>query len=146
MLQQSDIDLDLTAVFSLKKCPTCSPYLSQLNTFGNINTIEDLKQFQYDRFKIRLKFIKLVWLKFRLLINNALKTTKFSLKDIEKYKFIIFIKLNFSSVNLFSLGFFVGDTNFVPTKVIIVSSFSLKILEILLNCTNKFLTRVEQGK
>ena len=58
MLQELDTDLDLTAVFSLKKSPACSSSLIQLSTFGNININKDLKHFQYGRFETRLKFIK----------------------------------------------------------------------------------------
>ena len=46
MLQEFDIDLDLTAVFILKKSQHCSPVSIQLNTFGNINITEVLKHFQ----------------------------------------------------------------------------------------------------
>ena len=58
MVQEVDIDGDLTAVFSLNKSSSCSSDLSPLNTFENINISEDLKHFQYGEFKTRLKFIK----------------------------------------------------------------------------------------
>ena len=58
MVQQVDIDVDLTAVFSFKKSSSCSSDLSPLNTFENINIIEALKHFQYGEFKTRLKFVK----------------------------------------------------------------------------------------
>ena len=58
MLQEFDINLDLTEIFSLKKSPICSPDLNPLNTFRNINTTEALKHFQYGEFKIRFKFTK----------------------------------------------------------------------------------------
>ena len=46
MVQEVDIDADLTAVFSLKKSSSCSSDLSPLNTFENINITETLKHFQ----------------------------------------------------------------------------------------------------
>ena len=58
MVQEVDIDVDLTVVFSLKKSSPCSPDLNQLNTFENINIAEALKHFRYGEFKTRLKFIK----------------------------------------------------------------------------------------
>ena len=58
MVQEVDIDVDLTAVFSLKKSSSYSSDLSPLNTIQNINITEALKHFQYDEFKSRLKFIK----------------------------------------------------------------------------------------
>ena len=45
VVQEVDIDVDLTAVFSLKKSSSCSSDLSPLNTFGNINITEALKHF-----------------------------------------------------------------------------------------------------
>ena len=50
VLQELDIDLDLTAVFSLKKSPDSSP----IEQIGNINITEALKHFQYGEFKTRL--------------------------------------------------------------------------------------------
>ena len=38
MLQDSDIDVDLITVFSLKKSPLCSP---------NISTIEQIQEYKY---------------------------------------------------------------------------------------------------
>ena len=58
MVQEADIDLDLIAVFSLKKSSSCSSDLNPLNTFQNINITEILKHFRYGEFKKRLKFIK----------------------------------------------------------------------------------------
>ena len=58
MVQEVDIDVDLTAVFSLKKSLSCSSDLSPLNAFQNINITEALKHFRYGEFKARLKFIK----------------------------------------------------------------------------------------
>ena len=58
VVQEIDFDVDLTAVFSLKKISTCSQGLSQLNTFKNINITEALKHFQYGEFKTRLNFIQ----------------------------------------------------------------------------------------
>ena len=58
VVKEIDIDVDLTAVFSLNKISLCSSDLNPLNTFGNINITEALKHFQYDEFKLRLKFIK----------------------------------------------------------------------------------------
>ena len=58
MIQKIDIDVDLTAVFSLKKSQLVVQTLAQLNTFENINITEALKCFQYGEFKTRLKFIK----------------------------------------------------------------------------------------
>ena len=56
VLQELDIDLDLTAVFSLKK----SPDSSQIEHIGNINITEALKHFQYGEFKTRLVQIYLI--------------------------------------------------------------------------------------
>ena len=65
MLQELDIDLDLKAVFNLKKIPTYSRDIRSIKThLGIKNITEDLKHFQYDEFKARLKFIKSDWLKF----------------------------------------------------------------------------------
>ena len=50
MLQQLDIDLDLTAVFSLKKYPDSCP----IEHIGNVNITEALKYFQYGELKTRL--------------------------------------------------------------------------------------------
>ena len=58
MVQEVDVDVDLTAVFSLKKNSSCSSDLSPLNTFQKINITEALKHFQYGEFKTRFKFIK----------------------------------------------------------------------------------------
>ena len=58
MIQEVDIDVDLTAVFSLKKNSSCSSDLNPLNTSENINIIEALKHFRYGEFKKRLEFIK----------------------------------------------------------------------------------------
>ena len=41
MLQEFDVNLDLTEIFGLKKSPACSPDLNSLNTFENISIIED---------------------------------------------------------------------------------------------------------
>ena len=57
-MQEVDIDVDLTAVFSLKKSSSCSSNLSPLNTSENINITEALKHFRYVEFKTRLKIIK----------------------------------------------------------------------------------------
>ena len=54
MVQEVDIDVDLTAVFSLKKNSSCSSDLSPFNTFKNINIIEALKHFRYGEFKKEL--------------------------------------------------------------------------------------------
>ena len=64
MLQEIEIDADLTAVFSLKKSSICSPGLNPLNTFGNINITEALKHFQYGEFKTKFKFIRSDWFKY----------------------------------------------------------------------------------
>ena len=45
MLQEFDVNLDLTEIFSLKKSPICSPDLNPLNIFKNININEALKYF-----------------------------------------------------------------------------------------------------
>ena len=58
MLQEFDVNLDLTETFTLKKSPVCSPGLNSLNTFRYINITEALKHFQYGEFKARFKFIK----------------------------------------------------------------------------------------
>ena len=58
MVQEFDIDVDLRAVFGLKKSPPCSPDLSPIEHIGNINITEVLNYFQYSEFKTRLKFIK----------------------------------------------------------------------------------------
>ena len=47
VLQELDIDLELTAAFSLKKSPDSSP----IEHIGNINILEALKHFQYGEFK-----------------------------------------------------------------------------------------------
>ena len=57
MLQEFNVNLDLTEIFCIKKSSICSPGLNPFNTFGNINTTEALKQFQYGEFKTRFKFI-----------------------------------------------------------------------------------------
>ena len=63
--REFDVDLDLTAVFNLKKSPTCSPYLNPTeHIFLNMNITDFLKHFQYDEFKTRLKFKKSDWFKF----------------------------------------------------------------------------------
>ena len=46
MLQEFDVNLDLTEIFSLKKSSICSPGLNPFNIFGNINITEALKHFQ----------------------------------------------------------------------------------------------------
>ena len=51
VVQEIDIDLDLTAVFSLKKRPACSPDLSAIEHIWNINITEDRKHFQYGGLK-----------------------------------------------------------------------------------------------
>ena len=58
VVQEVNIDVDLTAVFSLKKSSSCSSDLNPLNTSENINITEALKKFWYGEFKTRLKFIK----------------------------------------------------------------------------------------
>ena len=58
MVQEIDIYVDLIAVFSLKKIPTLSQDLSQIEHIGNINITEVLKYFQFCKFKTTLKFIK----------------------------------------------------------------------------------------
>ena len=58
VIQEVDIDVDLTAVFSLKKKLPCSSDLSPLNTSENINITGALKYFRYGEFKTRLRFIK----------------------------------------------------------------------------------------
>ena len=62
VVQEVDIDADLTVVFSLKKSSSCSSDLSPIeHIFLNINITEVLKHFQYGEFKTRLKFIKSNW-------------------------------------------------------------------------------------
>ena len=46
VLQEFDIDLDLTEIISLKKIPTCSPDLNSIERIGNINITRILKHFQ----------------------------------------------------------------------------------------------------
>ena len=58
MVQEVDIDVDLTAIFSLKKNSSCSSDLNSLNTFENINITEALKHFRKSEYKSRLKYIK----------------------------------------------------------------------------------------
>ena len=58
VVQEVDIDVDLTAVFTLNKISSCSSDLNPLNTSENINITEALKHFRYGEFKTRLKFIK----------------------------------------------------------------------------------------
>ena len=58
VVQEVDIDVDLTAVFRLNKSSSCSSDLNLLNTSENINITEALKHFRYGEFKTRLKFIK----------------------------------------------------------------------------------------
>ena len=50
ILQELDIDLDLTAVSSLKKTPDSIP----IEYIGNINITEAIKHFQFGEFKTRL--------------------------------------------------------------------------------------------
>ena len=50
VLQELNIDLDLTAVFSLKKSPDSNP----IEHIGKINITEAIKHFQYGKFKSRL--------------------------------------------------------------------------------------------
>ena len=49
--QEIDIDLDLTAVFSLKKVQFAVQTKSQFNTSGTLNITGSLKYFQYGEFK-----------------------------------------------------------------------------------------------
>ena len=55
MLQELVINLDLTAVFRLKKVQLEIQIPAQLNTFGNINITEILKDFRYDEFKTKIE-------------------------------------------------------------------------------------------
>ena len=64
VVKEIDIDVDLTAVFSLKKSSPCISDLNPLNTFENINITEALKHFRYGEFKTRFKFIKSDLLKY----------------------------------------------------------------------------------
>ena len=69
MLQEFDINLDLTVVFILRKFYPVVQTLAQLNTFGYIYiyiyiNYWRLKKNQYGEFKTRLKFTKLDWFKF----------------------------------------------------------------------------------
>ena len=64
LCKNSNIHLDLTAVFGIKKRPAYSQIFTELNTFGNINITENQKHFQYGGFKIILKFIKSCCFKF----------------------------------------------------------------------------------
>ena len=45
MLQEFDVNLDLTEIFNLKKSSICILGLNTLNTFRNINITEALKHF-----------------------------------------------------------------------------------------------------
>ena len=56
MSQEFDVNLDLTEIFSFKKSPIAVQTLARLNTFGNINTTEILKHFQYQSDLKKLKF------------------------------------------------------------------------------------------
>ena len=67
ILQESNIGFNLTAIFEFKNRKTWSSHLEQLNTFGNTNITGNLKNFQYVEFKMRLKLIKLFWIKFILI-------------------------------------------------------------------------------
>ena len=61
MLKEFNIDLNLTAIFSLKKSPTCNSDLSLLSPFGNINITKVLKYFQNGELnKIKVYQIRLV--------------------------------------------------------------------------------------
>ena len=46
MFQEFDFDLDLTAIFSLKKSPICSLDSSQIKHILNRNITTDLENFQ----------------------------------------------------------------------------------------------------
>ena len=70
MVQEVDIDVDLTVVFSFKKGSSCSSDLSPLNLFENINITEALKHFQYGEFKTILKFIKSDLFKFIKIVSK----------------------------------------------------------------------------
>ena len=74
VVQEVDFDVDLTAVFSLKKSSTCSSDLNPLNTSENINITEALKHFRYGKFKTKLKFTNQTCSNlFRLLVNKVYK-------------------------------------------------------------------------
>ena len=57
MKQEIDIDVDLIAVFSLKKSQTCHLNLSTIEYIRNINFTESQKYFQYGEFKTRFNII-----------------------------------------------------------------------------------------
>ena len=59
MLQEFDVNLDLTEIFSLKKISAYSSDLSLIEYIREYKYItEVLNHFQYGDFKTRLKFIK----------------------------------------------------------------------------------------
>ena len=58
MLQEFDVNLDLTVIFGLKKSSTCSPDLSPIEYIWEYKYYSSSKTFQYGEFKTRLKFIK----------------------------------------------------------------------------------------
>ena len=65
MLQEFNINFNLTAVFILRKFYPVVQTLAQLNTFGYIYKLLKIKKkFQYGEFKTRLKFTKSDWFKF----------------------------------------------------------------------------------
>ena len=122
VVQNFDIDFDLTAVFNFKNSPTSSSDLNRLKTFENINITKFLKRFQYDEFKARLKFIKSVWLKFFNIINNkVIKNNRiFNWKTQTQY--IWFMSFIIFSIFLFNRpsfrGVFFKGSNFVSTTIL----------------------------
>ena len=84
-MHKFDIDLDLTAVFSLKNCPTCRSDLSPIEQIRK-KIIEVRKHFKYSKFKTRLMFIKSDYFKFIKIINKYSKkqTTEIYFKGIYK--------------------------------------------------------------
>ena len=58
MLKEFNVNLDLTLIFSLKKCLTCSPDLNSIEYIKNINITEVLKYFQYGKFKKKIEVIE----------------------------------------------------------------------------------------
>ena len=57
MLQEFNIDLDLTTLFSLKKSPPCGSDLYPLEHIWKYNITETLIHFQYGEFKTKFMFI-----------------------------------------------------------------------------------------
>ena len=70
MLQEFDVNLDLTGIFSLKKSSICSPGLNTLNTFWNINITEHQKHFYNGEFKTKFKFNKSDLFKFIKIVSK----------------------------------------------------------------------------